>query len=225
MVAIFFIGVGSFAAHAEIVVTANDGKMVLENGSAVVRKQPLPDTVSVIDFTDGALKLLGEVPAPASVVGPPPSVAIAPDGAFALVTGAMKLDPADPTKTVPDDKLSVIDLKSAPPKVLATLQAGAGAAGVSINRAGTLALVANRSEGTVSVFTISGGALAAAGKIQLGDAKSGPANAPAWPTPVPRARRRWQGRGSGGATSSRPDRGTRPRGSRSPATSRETAAA
>jgi len=177
MVAIFFIGVGSFAAHAEIVVTANDGKMVLENGSAVVRKQPLPDTGSVIDFTDGALNLLGEVPPPASVVGPPPSVAIAPDGAFALVTGAMKLDPADPTKTVPDDKLSVIDLKSAPPRVLATLQAGAGAAGVSINRASTLALVANRSEGTVSVFTISGGALAAAGKIQLGDAKSGPSHA------------------------------------------------
>ncbi|PSO27423.1 beta-propeller fold lactonase family protein [Bradyrhizobium sp. MOS002] len=167
----------NLAAHAEIVVTANDGKMVLENGSAVVRKQPLPDTVSVIDFTDGALKLLGEVPAPASVVGPPPSVAIAPDGAFALVTGAMKLDPADPAKTVPDDKLSVIDLKSTPPKVLTTLQAGAGAAGVSINRAGTLALVANRSEGTVSVFTISGGTLAPAGKIQLGDAKSGPSHA------------------------------------------------
>jgi DNA-binding beta-propeller fold protein YncE len=170
-------GLAGFAAHAEIVVSANDGKMVLENGNAVVRKQPLPDTVSVIDLTDGTLKLLGEVAAPASVVGPPPSVAIAPDGSFALVTGAMKIDPADATKTVPDDKLSVIDLKSSPPKVLATLQAGAGAAGVSINRAGTLALVANRSEGTVSVFTISGGTLTPAGKIQLGDAKSGPSHA------------------------------------------------
>ncbi|MGY4630207.1 YncE family protein [Bradyrhizobium sp. USDA 4486] len=167
----------SVTCRAEIIVTANDGKMVLENGNAVVRKQPLPDTVSVIDLTDGMLKLLGEVPAPASVVGPPPSVAIAPDGSFALVTGAMKVDPADPTKTVPDDKLSVIDIKSTPPRVLATLQAGAGAAGVSINRAGTLALVANRSEGTVSVFTISGNALAPAGKIQLGDAKSGPSHA------------------------------------------------
>jgi DNA-binding beta-propeller fold protein YncE len=169
-------GLASFAVHAEILVTANDGKMVLENGNAVVRKQPLPDTVSVIDFTDGALKLLAEVPAPASVVGPPPSVAIAPDGSFALVTGAMKVDPADATKTVPDDKLSVIDLKSSPPKVLATLQAGAGAAGVSINRTATLALVANRSEGTVSVFTINGNMLTAAGKIQLGDAKSGPSH-------------------------------------------------
>src|SRR3954464_14632137 len=170
-------GLANFAAHAEIVVTANDGKMVLENGNAVARKQPLPDTVSGIELTDGALKLLGEVPAPASVVGPPPSVAIAPDGAFALVTGAMKVDPADPTKAVPDDKLSVIDLRSSPPKVLATLQAGAGAAGVSINRAATLALVANRNEGTVSVFTISGNTLSPAGKIALGDAKSGPSHA------------------------------------------------
>ncbi|MBR0707342.1 YncE family protein [Bradyrhizobium liaoningense] len=177
LVATSLAGLASFAAHAEIVVSANDGKMVLENGSAVVRKQPLPDTVSVIDFTDGALKLLGEVPAPASVVGPPPSVAIAPDGAFALVTGAMKVDPADPTKAIPDDKLSVIDLKSSPPKLLATHQAGAGAAGVSINRAGTLALVANRSEGTVSVFSISGSTLTPSGKIQLGDAKSGPSHA------------------------------------------------
>ena len=82
LVATSFAGFANFAAHAEIVVTANDGKMMLENGNAVVRKQPLPDTVSVIDLTDGALKLLGEVPAPASVVGPPPSVAIAPDGSL-----------------------------------------------------------------------------------------------------------------------------------------------
>jgi DNA-binding beta-propeller fold protein YncE len=177
LVATSLAGLAASTSHAEIVVTANDGKMALENGNAVVRKQLLPDTVSVIDFTDGALKVVAEIPAPASVVGPPPSVAIAPDGAYALVTGAMKVDPADTTKTVPDDKLSVIDLKSSPPKVLATLQAGAGAAGVSINRAATLALVANRSEGTVSVFTISGSTLTPAGKIQLGDAKSGPSHA------------------------------------------------
>jgi len=165
------------ASHAEIVMTANDGKMVLENGNAVVRKRPLPDTISVIDFVDGTLKVLAEIPAPASVVGPPPSVAIAPDGSFALVTGAMKLDPADATKTVADDKLSVIDLTSSPPKVLTTVQAGAGAAGVSINRAGSLALVANRNEGTVSVFTINGNTVTPAGMVQLGDAKSGPSQA------------------------------------------------
>jgi DNA-binding beta-propeller fold protein YncE len=89
----------------------------------------------------------------------------------------MKVNSADPTKMAADDKLTIIDLKSSPPKILATLQAGLGAAGVSINRAATLALVANRNEGTVSVFTIAGNTLTPSGKIALGDAKSGPSHA------------------------------------------------
>src|SRR4051812_4598884 len=92
-------------------------------------------------------------------VGPPGSVAIAPDESFALVTGGMKLDPNDPKKMVPDDTVSVIDLKAQPPKVVQTIAAGKGAAGISINRVGSLALVANRNEGTVSVFTITDGKL------------------------------------------------------------------
>ena len=163
--------------QAELLVSANDGKMLMDDGVAKVRKEPLPDTVSIIELSGGAPRIVAELPAPASVVGPPSSVAVASDESFALVTGAMKVDPADPTKAISDDKLTVIDLKSSPPKILATLQAGAGAAGVSINRAGTLALVANRNEGTVSVFTISGNTLTSAGKIALGDAKSGPSHA------------------------------------------------
>ncbi len=137
-----FMTLASPAALADIAVSANDGRMVLENGVAKVRPTPLPDTVSIIDLSGGAAKVIAEIAAPASVVGPPPSVAVAPDESFALVTGAMKVDPADPTKAVPDDKLTVIDLKSSPPKILATLQAGSGAAGVTINRTATLALVA-----------------------------------------------------------------------------------
>ena len=177
LITILSIAMTASAANAEIAVSANDGKMVMENGVAKVRKEPLPDTVSIIDLSGATPRIVAEIPAPASVVGPPPSVAVAPDESFALVTGAMKVDPADPTKAIADDKLSVIDLKSSPPKVVATLQAGAGAAGVSINRTATLALVANRNEGTVSIFTISGNALTPAGKIALGDAKSGPSHA------------------------------------------------
>jgi DNA-binding beta-propeller fold protein YncE len=115
-----------------------------------------------------------EIQVPASVAGPPGSVAVAPDESYALVTAAMKVDPADATKQAPDDKLSVIDLKSSPPKVVQTVTVGKGAAGVSINKAGTLALVANRSEGTVSVLTISGGKVTEKEKIKLGEANSGP---------------------------------------------------
>ena len=86
-----FITLVASAALAEIAVSANDGKMVLENGVAMVRKAPLPDTISIIEMSGASPRIIAELPVPASVVGPPPSVAIAPDESFALVTGAMKV--------------------------------------------------------------------------------------------------------------------------------------
>jgi DNA-binding beta-propeller fold protein YncE len=185
---------GTAVAHAQLAVSANDAKVKLVDGRVEVQKGA-PDTVAIIDLRANPPKLLAELEAPASVVGPPASVAISPKEEIALVTGAMQLDPADPTKQVPDDKVTVIDLtplktsvvgriksavgvkgQPAVPKVLATLQAGKGAAGVSINKAGTLALVANRSEGTVSVFTIAGNKVEAAGKVTVGKPDSGPSH-------------------------------------------------
>jgi DNA-binding beta-propeller fold protein YncE len=162
------------AARAEIAVSANDNKAILDNGVTKTVPNPQPDTVAIIDLAANPPKLIAEIEAPASVAGPPGSVAVAPDESYALVTAAMKVDPADPTKQAPDDKLSVIDLKSSPPRVVQTVTVGKGAAGVSINKAGTLALVANRSEGTVSVLDISGGKLTEKDRIKLGEANSGP---------------------------------------------------
>ena len=164
------------AVHAQIAVSAQDGKQVLVDGVPTVPDNPPPDYVAVFDLGSSPPKLLAEVPAPTSVVGPPQSVAVAPDEGLALVTSANAIDPADPKKIALNDKLTVIDLKASPPQATATLTAGKGAAGVSINRAGTLALVANRAEGTVSVFTIDGKTVTPAGKIDLGNDKAGPSH-------------------------------------------------
>ena len=159
-------------AAAQLAVSANDNKQINTAGVGSVVASPAPDTVTVIDLGEFPPKVVGEVQAPTSVVGPPTSVAVAPDESFALVTAATKKNPSDPSKTADDDRVSVIDLKTL--KVVQAVEAGAGAAGVSINAAGTLALVANRSEGTVSVFTIKGMTLAPAGKVALGKPDSGP---------------------------------------------------
>ncbi|MBN9604713.1 MAG: YncE family protein [Afipia felis] len=161
------------AATAQIAVSANDGKSALNDGKPQMRSPLVPDSVSIIDLNQTPPKIIGEVAAPASAVGPPTSVAVAKDESFALVTGAMKVD-ADGKKVVPDNKLSVIDLKAKPPVVSATLEAGPGATGVTINPAGDLALVANRNDGTVSIFKISGKTVTPAGKIDFGAANSGP---------------------------------------------------
>jgi hypothetical protein len=164
------------AAAAQLAVSANDNKVTLVDGVTTTVRNPPADTVTVIDLGGPAPKIVGEVRAPTSVVGPPSSVAISPDGSLALVTAATKIDPAGAERTIPDNRVTVIDLKASPPAVIATLQAGNGASGVSINRTGTLALVANRIEGTVSVFTISGRTVAAAGKVELGAPDSGPSH-------------------------------------------------
>jgi DNA-binding beta-propeller fold protein YncE len=147
------------SAHAQLAASANDNKIVLVNGVPTVVQKPQPDTVALIDLRARPASVLRHIEVKTSVVGPPLSVAIAPDESLMLVTAAMKIDPADATRLVPDNKLSVVDLKTDPPAVIAELEAGAGAAGVSITRDGRLALIANRNEGTVSVFRIEGKAV------------------------------------------------------------------
>lgn len=163
-------------AEAQLAVSSNDGKQWLDNGVPKVPPSPTPDNVTILDLSVSPPKVVGEVAAPASIVGPPTGVAVAKDESFALVTSGQAIDANDKTKWSLDNKLTVIDLKSTPPKVLATHEVGKGVAGVSINRAGTLAIVANRGEGTLSVFKISGNTLSPLGeKIKLGDEKSAPA--------------------------------------------------
>jgi len=163
----------SDSAHGWIAVSANDNKAVLRDGVTTTVANGGPDTVSIIDLRATPPRVIAEIEAPSSVVGPPMSVAVAPDESFALVSAAMRLAG---DRMVPDSRISVIDLKANPPRIIATVQAGAGVAGLSINRAGTLALAANRKEGTVSVFSIDGKTLKAVGKVPLGDERSGPSH-------------------------------------------------
>lgn len=160
-------------ALAQVAVSANDNKVMLVNGVSTVVQQPAPDTVAIIDLKQFPPKVIAEIEAPTSVAGPPLSVAITPDESLALVTAAMKTDPNDATKLTPDNRLSVIDLKASPPAVIATIETGKGPAGLSINRQGTLALVANRAEGTISVFSINGKEVKNIGTVKLGDDKAG----------------------------------------------------
>ena len=161
-------------AHAQLAVSSNDTKVINVDGVNKIVENPRPDNVTIVDLGISPPRVIGQVDAPGSVVGPPQSVAIAPDESLALVVASTKIDPADPSKTVSDNRLSVIDLKASPPAVVATLAVGASPTGVSFSPDGKLVLVANRGDGTVSILTVNGKTLAPTGTIQLGDAKSGP---------------------------------------------------
>jgi hypothetical protein len=94
------------AAQAQIALSANDNKLVLDNGATRTARDPAPDTLSIIDLSASPPRLKGEIQVPASVVGPPSSVAIAPNERFALVTANQRHDPADPSKLVPGNSMA-----------------------------------------------------------------------------------------------------------------------
>jgi DNA-binding beta-propeller fold protein YncE len=152
------------AAGARLAISANDGKQLVKGDPVGLT----PDSVSVIDLGRYPPRVLGSVQVPASMIGPPAAVAVGRGEKFAIVTAAQKFNPADPMNPAADDKVSVIDLTNpSRPKVLQTVQAGAGASGVSINPAGTLVLVAAKGEDAIIVFTLTGNRLAPAGRVDL----------------------------------------------------------
>ena len=144
---------GAAPATAEIAISANDGKQV-RAGDAV--PGPFPDTIATIEFGLGAPRVVGQVAAPATLNGPPVSVAVSRRGGFALVASSQKFG-AD-GKLVPYGIVSLIDVRRpAAPLVVASLETCAGAMGLSMTPGETLALVACASDDAVAIVEIVGG--------------------------------------------------------------------
>ena len=160
------------SARADIALSSNDSHSVLENGAQVAAKDGQADTLSVVDLK-GRPRIVSTIEVPGSVVGPPTAVALAPDESWAIVTSATKLDPAGGGGIGADDRVSVIDLTVTPPSVVQTLHAGAGATTVRIAPGGGMAIVVNRTEGTLTVFTVKDRRLTFADKVGV-DPKSLP---------------------------------------------------
>jgi DNA-binding beta-propeller fold protein YncE len=155
-------------AFADLVVTANDGKLNLLGGGISVMANPGPDSLSIIDFSVSPPGVRHIPDVINSVIGPPTNIAIAPDESIALIANSVVLDPADSTKYIPDTLVHVIDLEADPPRISDSVTAGAQPSGISINAAGTLALVANRADGTVTVLAIDGKSVRVVDTVQVG---------------------------------------------------------
>jgi DNA-binding beta-propeller fold protein YncE len=161
-------------AQAQYLIVGNDEKVAFKDGKPVL-SPPGKDTVSIIDIADPAKpRILVNLPVENSVFGPPTNLAITPDNKLALVANSIDVvKDGDALKSVPGNKLFVIDLTASPPAVIATIQTGKQPSGMAINRAGNLALVANRADNSVSVLSISGIAVTVVGTVALA-----PADAP-----------------------------------------------
>ncbi|HVZ29366.1 MAG TPA: YncE family protein [Asticcacaulis sp.] len=168
------LSLAAFPVAAQTVISANDGKQILVDGVQTVPDHPAPDNISILKFSKGTAHVVQTLNLPTSVIGPPASVAITPDGQYAIVSAARRIA-ADPKQIEPDDKVTVVSLTGKKAKIVQHIQAGAGASGIAISPDGRTVLIANRAEGTVSVFSLAKGRLTAVDKIDLDNPQSAPA--------------------------------------------------
>jgi DNA-binding beta-propeller fold protein YncE len=143
----------------ELMIVANDEKQSWDADGKVVLSAPDRDSVSIIDIGTDPLapKIIVNLPLANTIAGPPVNLAITPDETLAIVANSVNVVSENGVfKQVPDNRLWVIDLTTNPPALIDTVIVGKQPSGLSINRAGNLALIANRADNSVSVLRIMG---------------------------------------------------------------------
>src|ERR1700719_5399241 len=175
------VGCAAFAlpieGRAQLLITGNDEKVSFDENTGKTITHPAgKDTVSIIDIRDRVKpKIVANLPLMNTITGPPVNLAISRDQRLALVANSLDwVKDGDSWKGVPDNKVYVIDLTVSPPAQIATVEAGKQPSAMAINQAGTLALVANRADDTVSVLKLDGKKVTLAGSVSLAGAPTTP---------------------------------------------------
>jgi DNA-binding beta-propeller fold protein YncE len=139
-------------------IVGNDEKLLWDDDGKPVLSPPGKDSVLIVDLANPEdPKIVANLPLKNSIVGPPVNLDIDPSGSIALVADSVDVTKdGDALKQVPDNKIYVIDLKSNPPKLAATVTGGKQPSGLSISPDGKMALVGNRGDNSVSVLSING---------------------------------------------------------------------
>lgn len=138
------LGLVGAASAGHLILSANDGEYPNIEGVYKVA-DPMPaDTLTILDARSFAPCAIAEIETNTSVIGPPLGVALTPDEKLAFVSCPVNAGLAMPSRPC----------------------------GLSVNRAGTLVVVAHPDDGSVSLLTISGRIVALASTVKVGDAKS-----------------------------------------------------
>ena len=155
----------------ELIVVGNDEKVNFSDAGAFVFLAPGKDTVSIIDIGTDPLapRILVNLPLMNSIFGPPVNLAIRPDQSLALVANSMDWQ-QDGAGWKPgfDNKLYVIDLAANPPALIDTVTVGKQPSGMSINRAGNLALITNRPDNSICRLPLAGQKVALIDTVAMG---------------------------------------------------------
>ncbi len=169
--AFFLLAACPLAAQADLMIIGNDEKVVFDADGNRKFIAPGKDTISIVDITDReAPKILISFPLMNTIFGPPTNLAITPDERLAIVANSVDwVQDGANWKPAPDNKLYVFNLKTSPPSHIGTVEIGKQPSGLAINRAGDLALVANRNDKSISVLSIRGNEVKLIDTVPMGD--------------------------------------------------------
>ena len=171
----------SASAHAQFLIIGDDNKLHWDDAGKPAFTEPGKDEVVIVDIKNREQpKIVASLPLTNTIIGPPTNLAITPDELLALVANSLNYESngSGGWKPVPDNKIFVIDLKATPPQQIATVEVGKQPSGMAINKAGTLALVADRADNAVTVLMIGSKEVKPVQTIALGDTVSAVAIAP-----------------------------------------------
>src|SRR5258708_27234379 len=165
------LGAWSASASAQRVIVGIDAKVFWDESGKPIFSPPGKDSVTILDISHPLdPKIVANLPLMNSVFGPPVNLAITPDESLALVANSMDwIQDGGAWKGVPGNDIFVIDLKANPPALISTLKAGKQPSGIAINRAGNLALVANRADNSISVLSIRGREVQVVDTVAIGE--------------------------------------------------------
>ncbi len=149
----------SAASKRELIIIGIDEKQSYNDKGLAVMSLGGKDSLLVMNVGADPLKptIVGSLPLPNTISGPPVNLAVSPDQSIALLANSTNVvSEGGVLKQVPDNRLFVVDLTTTPPTLIDTLQVGRQPSGLSFNRDGNLALVANRADNSVAVLRVSG---------------------------------------------------------------------
>jgi DNA-binding beta-propeller fold protein YncE len=156
------------AVAADIIVSAQDGKTFRDTGVFKYTEPAPSDSLVVIDASHNPPVVTGTLEGiEHTIQGPPQAVAVTPDGKLAIVAAPTRYDYAA-KKELFDNFLQIVDIEASPPKLIAKVDVGAHANGLTINREGTLLLAAAH-DGTVKVLALDGKNVKLQDQVKVGE--------------------------------------------------------
>ena len=133
------VGAGMAQAGTNDILIGIDNKITY-GPQGQINGAPGNDAVLVMDISDPAKpKIRASLPLTNSLLGPPTNLQITPDGRLGLVANSVvHVQEGNAWKSVPDNKLYVIDLTANPPKLIDTVTVGRQPSGLAISKKATL---------------------------------------------------------------------------------------